>query len=729
MKLAKWLSVALAAVALALLASLVATRALAPRPGPAPSSGTEPFSSNLLSGTVTGLDDGDSVRLLLEGLAEGQVEGPGEIVQRLDVVNGRWQPADLALPPGLYRLVPEAEGYIHVPRSITFQVPEKGIIWRYQALDFRFYHPADAVALLGLPLCPDPSSPVVPVTAVLPGSPSPTAQPESALSGGPDGPCYANHLADVRLVPAGLQGHISGLPEGQMATLSLYALPPVPGEPYGQGEPPPADGSWTYPPEVSRLAALPDIAPDWPLTATLRVGNGPWGLVDPSLVGHKYLVAVHADGQTADPPAYEVVIFAGKAPGFPGGLDFAFTPGSNEPAPVARSAPAASAIEIAGLVGGNTAFALDLYQGLRTEGDGNLIYSPYSLSLALGMAYAGARGETERQMAGTLHFSLPQEQLHPAFNTLAGELDSRGESTGSTEGQGFRLNIANALWGQEDFPFRPEFLDLVAANYGAEMRRLDFAREEKARRAINDWISRQTEGRIEELVPPGALDASTRLALTNAVYFKAAWASPFEPRQTQRGVFHLLDGSSGTVPRMRQTGPFSYAEGPDYQAVQLPYEGHEVAMVILLPAPGQFEAFERSLDAGRLEAMLEGLAERQVALTLPRFEFESGFELGAVLVAMGMPLAFTRQADFSGMAPGRDLFLGDVIHGATIAVDEAGTEATGAMAVVLCTGEPVQVEVVAVTVDRPFLFLIRDLQTGAILFLGRVVDPRGSVHT
>jgi serpin B len=610
-----------------------------------------------------------------------------------------------------------------VPRSITFQVPERGIIWRYRALDFRFYHPAEAVALLGLPLCPDPSSPIVPVTAVPQGMPSPTTQPEPALSG----PCYAHHLADVRLVPAGLQGRVSGLPEGQVATLSLYTLPPAPGEQYGQGEPSPADGSGIYPPEVSPLAALPDVAPEWPLTATLRRGNGPWGLVDPSLVGHKYLVVVHAAGQTADPPAYEVVVFAGKAPGFPGGIDFAFTPDSNEPAPVARSAPAASVTEIAEVVEGNTAFALGLYQALRTEGDGNLIYSPYSLSLALGMAYAGARGETERQMAGTLHFSLPQEQLHPAFNTLAQELDGRGEGTGGTGGQGFRLNIASTLWGQEDYRFRPGFLDLLAANYGAEVRRLDFG-EAEAGAAINDWVSRQTEGRIEELIPPGTLDASTRLALANAVYFHAAWASPFESHRTQRGVFHRLDGSVMTAPMMNQGAAFAYTEGSDHQAVQLPYEGHEMAMVILLPARGRFEAFERSLDAERLEAVLEGLAERQVILTLPRFEFESRFELGTALAAMGMPLAFTLQADFSGMTPSRDLFLGNVIHGATISVDEAGTEAAAATVVKVCTGEPVQVEVVTVTVDRPFLFLIRDLETGSILFLGRAVDPRGSVE-
>jgi serpin B len=723
MKTAKWLSPILALVALGLLASFVLTRALAPAPELVISSTSETGVSNLLSGTVSGLDRGDSVRMHVEQLAAGQFEGRGEIVQRFDVANGRWHRPGLALPAGYYRLVPDADDYVHVPRSITFQVPETGIFWRYQALDFRFYHPADAVALLGLPLCPDASSPVVPVTAVPGGSPSPTAEPELM----PSRPCYANHLADARLVPAGLQGRMSGLPEGQVATLSLYTLPPVLGEPYGQGEPL-TDGSGTYPPEVSPLAAPPDIAPDWPLTATLRVGNGPWGLLDPSLVGHKYLVVAHAAGQGADPPAYEVVVFSGKAPGFPGGVDFAFTPGGIEPTPVARAVPAASAAELAELVEGNTAFALDLYQFLRTEGDGNLIYSPYSLSLALAMAHAGARGETERQMASTLHFSLPQERLHPAFNALAQELDSRNAGTDDTEGQNFRLKIANALWGQEEYRFQPEFLDLLAANYGAEMRRLDFAREEKARRAINDWISQKTEGRIEELVPPDALDASTGLALTNAVYFKAAWASPFERHRTQRGVFYLQDGSAMTTPMMNQGAAFAYTEGPDYRAVQLPYEGHEMAMVILLPAQGQFEAFERSLDAERLEAVLEGLAERQVALTMPRFEFKSGYDLEAVLAAMGMPLAFTVQADFSGMAPSRDLYIGDVFHEATISVDEAGTEATAATAVeVLITGEPL--DATTITVDRPFLFLIRDLQTGSILFVGRVMDPRGSVES
>ena len=394
----------------------------------------------------------------------------------------------------------------------------------------------------------------------------------------------------------------------------------------------------------------------------------------------------------------------------------------SQPTLVARAIPAASAAELAELVGGNTAFAFDLYQALRTKEDGNVVYSPYSVSLALAMAYAGARGETERQMAGTLHFSLPQEQLHPAFNTLSQELDRRVQGAGGTDGRGFQLSVANALWGQEDVQFLSEFLDLLAANYGAEMRRLDFAREEKARKTINDWVNKQTEGRIEELVPPGVLDASTRLVLTNAVYFNAAWARQFDPRRTQDGVFYLLGGSSVRIPMMRQEGSFAYAEGPDYQAVELPYDGHQIAMVILLPAQGQFEAFERSLDAGRVEAILGGLAERQMALTMPRFEFESGFDLGIPLAAMGMPLAFTLQADFSGITPRERLFISDVIHRATISVGEVGTEAAAATAGVMPPSEP-PTDLVTVTADRPFLFLIRDVQTGTILFMGRVVDP------
>jgi hypothetical protein len=329
MNLTKRLSLSFVAIVLASIALLLAARALVPTAGPELPSTVEDLAANLLSGTVTGLDPEDGVRLQLEHLAEGGVNGRGKIVHRFDAVNGRWQQPGLALPSGHYRLVPEAQGYVHIPHSIFFQVLEESIVWRYTDLNFEFLHPADAVARLGLPLCPELSSPVVAVTTVPEGTPSPAAQPESTAPSPPAPPpdmCYANHLADVRLVPAGLQGRISGLPGGQMATIALYALPPVPGDHYGQGEPPPTDSSWTYPPEVSQLAACPNIASGWTPTTTLLVGNGPWGLIDPSLVGSKYLVVADAPRLTVQPPAYEVVIFSGKALGLPGGVDFAFSP-------------------------------------------------------------------------------------------------------------------------------------------------------------------------------------------------------------------------------------------------------------------------------------------------------------------------------------------------------------------------------------------------------------------
>ena len=387
------------------------------------------------------------------------------------------------------------------------------------------------------------------------------------------------------------------------------------------------------------------------------------------------------------------------------------------------AAPDVPASDLEELTSGHRAFAFDLYRVLCEE-EGNMFYSPYSISLALAMTYAGARGETERQMAATLHFTLPGDRLHPAFNALDLALASRGEGAQGKDGQGFRLNIVNAIWGQRGYTFLPEFLDTLAQNYGAGLRLLDFAQDpEAARVTINDWVGEQTEDRIQDLIPPGVIDALTRLVLTNAIYFNAAWAEPFETDLTTDGPFHLLDGGEVVVPMMQQTTELGYAEGQGYQALELPYDGRELAMVILLPQEGQFEAFEDSLNASRVEAILESLTYRQVALTLPRFRVESAFSLAEALQAMGMPDAFAPdRADFSGMDGARNLYIGDVLHKAFVSVDEAGTEAAAATAVVMkVTGIPEAP--VEVRVDRPFVFLIRDLGTGTILFVGRVVNP------
>ena len=386
------------------------------------------------------------------------------------------------------------------------------------------------------------------------------------------------------------------------------------------------------------------------------------------------------------------------------------------------TSPDVNEADLATLVDGNSTFAFDLYQELR-ETDGNLFYSPYSISLALAMTYAGARGETEQQMADALRFILPQNRLHPTFNGLDIELASRGEGAEDKDGEGFRLNIVNAIWGQKDYEFLSEFLDLLAENYGAGLRILDFiSAPEESRVTINNWVSDQTEGRIEDLIPKGLINTLTRLVLTNAIYFNAAWQYPFEEDATYGAPFHLLDGNEVTVPMMRQTESFGYAEGDGYQAIELPYDGSELSMVILLPEAGKFEVFEGLLNVQLVEEIVGKIENRQVALMMPKFEFESDFSLKEILAALGMPVAFSGGADFSGMTGNLDLFIADVVHKAFVSVDEAGTEAAAASAVIMelraAPEEPVKV-----TVDRPFVFLIRDIETGTILFVGRVVSP------
>ncbi len=428
------------------------------------------------------------------------------------------------------------------------------------------------------------------------------------------------------------------------------------------------------------------------------------------------------------------------------------------------TSPNVAASDLADLVSGNSAFAFDLYQALG-EGNGNLFYSPYSISLALAMTYAGARGETAPQMADTLHFILSQDGLHPAFNGLDLELARRSEGPTGQEGegtrpgpfvpcvlgpqdqglghrtgpygtvpkdqgrrvQGFQLHIANSLWGQIGYVFLSEYLDALAENYGAGLRLLDFANApEESRVTINDWVSEQTEDRIKGLIPPGGISKITRLVLVNAIYFNAAWQYPFKEELTHDGTFYLLDGGEVTLPMMKQTKSFGYAEGEGYQAVELPYVGGELAMVILLPEAGGFEAFEGSLDAERVEAIVRELAHKRVALTMPKFTFDSSFMLANTLAGLGMPDAFSRgAADFSGMDGTREFFIGEVIHKAFVSVDEAGTEAAAATAVIMVGAAPgTPVPPIEVTVDRPFVFLIRDIKTGAILFVGRVVNPR-----
>ena len=398
---------------------------------------------------------------------------------------------------------------------------------------------------------------------------------------------------------------------------------------------------------------------------------------------------------------------------------------------VRETSPSPTSGDLDRLVAGNSEFAFDLYRILG-DTDGNLFFSPYSISAALAMTYAGARNDTGRQMAETLGFTLPQSSLHPAFNALDLSLTARAVQD---DDEGFRLNIANSVWGQQDYGFLSGYLDTLAVNYGAQVRPVDFRGDpEDARARINDWVSDETEARVKNLVPQGAITPLTRMMLANAIYFKAAWQHGFSERATTDRPFHLLDGSEVEVPMMRQQRKVRYARGDGYQAVELPYVGGEVAMTILLPDSGRFSEFEKSLEHSTAKQVLTQLDSQLVRLTMPKFETDSAFSLPETLAAMGMPDAFDGSAaDFSGMdgracRSGGDicLFISDVRHKAFVSVDEAGTEAAAATAATVGVTSVVQdpPKPIELVVDRPFVFLIQDRDTGTILFLGRITHPQ-----
>jgi serpin B len=376
--------------------------------------------------------------------------------------------------------------------------------------------------------------------------------------------------------------------------------------------------------------------------------------------------------------------------------------------------PQISETELAGLLNGNGEFALSLYNMLKDEKDGNLFYSPYSISLMMAMAYAGARGETEQQMADAMEFNLSQEELHEAFNYLALQLIQR-----TSDNANFKLNIVNDVWGQKDYPFLQGYLDVLAENYGAGLKVLDYIHDpEGARQIINDYIYEQTNQLIKDLIPEGSINILTRLVLTNAIYFKADWKNKFNKDSTHDGTFNLLDGSQVTVPMMNQREFFKVANGQGWQAIELPYEGEKIAMDIFVPE--DFSAYESSMDFVTLSQIMTQMQSVDVLFTMPKFRFSSDFDLKNALTALGMPVAFDPfQADFTGIATVEQLYIQAVVHKAAVAVDEEGTEAAAAGAVIIGTVSMPQL----FTVDKPFIFLIRDLETGTILFMGRVLNP------
>jgi len=389
--------------------------------------------------------------------------------------------------------------------------------------------------------------------------------------------------------------------------------------------------------------------------------------------------------------------------------------------------PQVSAEDTVTLASDNAAFALDAYHKLIAN-NGNLVFSPASISIALAMVYAGAVGTTASEMATTMHYTLPAERLHPAFDALDLALASRGEGKLGADGGPMRLHVVNAAWGERTYAFKASYLDTLAMNYGAGLNLLDFIHGfDAARVTINDWVAGQTEDRIQDLLPAGALDSATRLVLTNAVYFNAAWMQPFDPENTNDGTFNLLDSTTVTTKFMGGSlDNVPALQGDGFVAVALPYQDDRLSLLVVVPDAGTLATFESSLDATKLGAMVTGLTNQRVVLGMPRFRTETSQSLEELLQALGMTSAFIfGQADFSGMDGTHNLFISKVVHKAFIDVTEKGTEAAAATAVVMKVGSaaPSGLNIYA---NRPFLYFLRDQPTGAVIFMGRVLDPSKS---
>jgi serpin B len=373
----------------------------------------------------------------------------------------------------------------------------------------------------------------------------------------------------------------------------------------------------------------------------------------------------------------------------------------------------------AAVVEGNNAFAIDLYGQLRTQ-SGNLFFSPESISTDLAMTYAGARGDTAAEMAKTLHFTLPPQRLHPAMGGLLGDLNAPHD--------GYKLRVANALWAQQGYTFLDDFLKLTNSDYGAGFKQVDFKdATEAARLTINQWVEQQTDNKIKDLLQPGVLSSRTRLVLTNAIYFKGDWQTQFDKAQTRDEDFHLSAAQNVKAPMMHREGGFNYFDGGTFQILEIPYKSAELSMIVLLPNDvGGMFALEQSLTAPNTRQWLGQLRPvPKVIMTLPKFKMTQQFELQDTLGAMGMTLAFDAHADFSGMTGNREFYISAAIHKAYIDVNEEGTEAAAATAVVMRSmmARMQQPAPPVFRADHPFIFLIRDNRSGGILFMGRVTDP------
>ena len=381
--------------------------------------------------------------------------------------------------------------------------------------------------------------------------------------------------------------------------------------------------------------------------------------------------------------------------------------------------------DLLSLVDGNNEFALSMYRVInKVSNSKNLVFSPYSISLALAMAYGGARAETAKEMTQALQIELPEDRFYKSWNNLDQWLADLEKDRNQTD-EGIDLQISNAVWVQQGYPFLESYLNLLAEYFGAGLQTTNFAQfPEESRLAINNLAADQTHQKIENLIPPGAIHPLTRMAIVNAIYLSAPWRQPFDEQLTKEKPFYLTDGSKISVPFMEQTQEIPYFADDYVKMVSLPYSSGHLSMVIVMPAAGTFQQFSNQLDFQKISDRFENLSIGKVEINIPRFRLENDFNLNEILENLGMKLAFIPdQADFSGMEPGHEIYIDQVFHKAFIDVNEAGTEAAAATAVLMAGKGFNPDEPQKITFDHPFLFFIQDRESGTILFIGQVINP------
>lgn len=394
-----------------------------------------------------------------------------------------------------------------------------------------------------------------------------------------------------------------------------------------------------------------------------------------------------------------------------------FLSGDNEqPVPILDDTESTSE-KVSTVIEANNQFALDLYSKYRAK-EGNIFFSPYSISTALAMTYEGAKGQTAEEMQSVFYFPEDNDARRSSYANLYNEINKKDKK--------YKLQTANALWAQQDYQFLDEYFNTVEKYYGGKVTNLDFVAEtEKSRQIINTWVEDQTNDKIKDLIPSGAIDAMTRLVLTNAIYFKGNWALQFDEDNTREADFKISPSETVKAQMMSLIGEkakFNHAETEDLQILEMPYEGEDLSMLVLLPKEDNLDQVEQTISVAQLNEWREMLQEGKINVYLPKFKFETKYFMAQDLKGMGMPLAFSDTADFSGMTGKRDLFISQVIHQAFVEVNEEGTEAAAATAVIVAL-TAINEDPKEFRADHPFIFIIQQKDTGNILFMGRVNDP------